>query len=182
MKSKQIMFFATLEDIKPLFQEIEDSIKIFYYSAGLYNCSKISTFRTIFETSNLAFVSSGDWNKIERYLILKEDENLNIREVIQRDGSMKFAVDQMNNLKSLEFKIGGIFSDKEKVIVAGRVSTISDDIDSNELFKLFSSRIKRNFKKNDTFYVGSTAETKLKEGWRLVTNEKSPIDYDLKIK
>lgn len=182
MKSKQIMFFAILEDFTPLFQEIENSLNIFYHLAGLYNFRKTSVFRTIFDTPNFGFVSSGDWNKIDRYLILKENESLNIREVIQKDGSVKFAVDQMNNLKSIELKMGGIFSDIEKVIVAGRISTISDDVDSTELFKLFSSRIKKNFRKIDSFYVGSMAEIKLKQGWRLVTNEKSPIDFDLKIK
>lgn len=182
MKSKQLCFFTILEDLIPIFKEIEDLVDIRYHLAGLQNCSEISVFSTIFETLNLGIATSGDWNKIDRYLILKENESLNIREVNQKDGSVKFAVDQMNNLKSVELKIGGIFSDIEKVIVAGRISTISDDVDSIELFKLLSSRMKKNLKKIDSFYVGSKAEVKLKEGWRLVTNEKSPIDYDLKIK
>jgi hypothetical protein len=47
------------------------------------------------------------------------------------------------------------------------------------LYKLFSNKIKKKFKKIGTFYVGKIAEEKLKEGWRLVTNEKSPREYDL---
>lgn len=182
MKSKQLCFFTILEDLIPIFKEIEDLVDIRYHLAGLQNCSEILVFSTIFETSNLGIATSGDWNKIDRYLILQENESLNIREVIQKDGSVKFAVDQMHNLKSVELKIGGIFSDIEKVIVAGRISNISDDVDSNKIFELFSSTIKKNFRRIDSFYVGSKAEEKLKEGWRLVTNEKSPIDYDLKIK
>lgn len=182
MKSKELCFFTVLEDLIQIFKEIEDLVDIRYHLAGLQNCSEISVFSTILETSNLGIATSGDWNKIDRYLILQENESLNIREVIQKDGSVRFAVDQMNNLKSIELKIGGIFSDKEKVIVAGRISNISDDVDSNKIFELFSSTIKKNFRRIDSFYVGPIAEVKLKEGWRLVTNEKSPIDYDLKIK
>lgn len=182
MRSKQIMFFAILEDIKPLFQEIEHSINISYHLAGLHDQSKVFFTNTILGIPNLGFVSFGDWNKVDRYLVLIEEESLNIREVVQREGTTKFAIDQMNNPKSIELKIGGIYLHKEKVIVAGRVSTISEDNDSEKLFKLFSSKIKRYFRKIDTFYVGPMAELKLKEGWRLVTNEGSPRDYDLVLK
>lgn len=30
-----------------------------------------------------------------------------------------------------------------------------------------------------SFYVGRSVEEKLKGGWRLVTNDKSPKEYDL---
>jgi hypothetical protein len=50
-----------------------------------------------------------------------------------------------------------------------------------ELFKLLSTKIKKEFKKIGTFYVGKAAEEKLKLGWRLVTNEKSPREYDLEL-
>ena len=83
----------------------------------------------------------------------------------------------MSNPQSIEIKIGGIY--KENVIVAGRVATISEDSDSIELFKLLSTKLKKEFKKIGAFYVGKSAEQKLKEGWRLVTNEKLSKEYDL---
>jgi hypothetical protein len=92
---------------------------------------------------------------------------------------MKFTVDQLNNPKSIELKIGGIYKDKNNVIVAGRIATVSADEVSNELFKLFSLKMKKEFKRIGTFYVGRKAEEKLSLGWRLVTNEKSPKEYDL---
>jgi hypothetical protein len=83
------------------------------------------------------------------------------------------------NQKSVTLKLGGIYKDAENVIVAGRVATVSEDSDSNELYKLFTTKLKKEFKKIGTFYVGRKAEEKLKMGWRLVTNEKSPKEYDL---
>lgn len=179
MKSKQTMFFVVLEDIEQILRDIETAIGIRYYKAGLLDTASIPTYNSIFAAPNLGFALSGDWNRVDSYIILKETIPLNIREVPQRAGGVKFAVDQMMNPKSIELKLGGIYQEKENVIVAGRVGVISEDSDSNELYKLFSTKIKKAFKKIGTFYVGKIAEEKLKEGWRLVTNEKSPKEYDL---
>lgn len=173
------MFFALLKDIENIIQEFESMIEIQYYKTGLLDSKSIPTYNSVFDVPNVGFTLSGDWNRIDNYLISKKSAFLNIREIAQRTGEMKFAVDQMNNPKSIELKLGGIYKEKENVIVAGRVATISEDSDSLELFKLLSNKIKKEFKKIGTFYVGESAEQKLKEGWRLVTNEKSPREYDL---
>ncbi len=179
MKSKQIMFFTLLEDIENIIRDFESVIEIQYYKTGLLDSKNIPTYNSVFNTPNVGFTLSGDWNRIDDYLIIKKTLSLNIDEVPQRTGGMKFAVDQGNNPKSIELKIGGIYKEKENVIVAGRVATISEDSDSIELYKLLSTKIKKEYKKIGAFYVGKSAEQKLREGWRLVTNEKSPREYDL---
>ncbi|GEN73747.1 hypothetical protein [Chryseobacterium lathyri] len=179
MKSKQTMFFIVLDDIKQILHEIESDVDICYYKAGLLDSREVPKYNSIFDTPNVGIALSGDWNRIDTYMILKSSTELNIREVPQIKGGMKFAVDQMVNRKSIELKLGGIFQEKGNIIVAGRVASISDDRDSKELYNLFSSKIKKNFKKIDVFYVGNIAEKKLQEGWRLVTNENSPKEYDL---
>lgn len=178
MKNKQLMFFLVFEDIKEISQNIESIVDIRYYKSGLLDSKNIPTYSSVFDIPNVGIAESGDWNKIDCYMLLTKNP-LNIREVPQKTGGVKFAVDQMNNPKSIELKLGGIYPEKTNVIVAGRIATISDDRDSIELYKLFEIRIKKAFKKIGTFYVGKIAEEKLKEGWRLVTNEKSPKEYDL---
>ncbi len=179
MKSKQIMFFTQLEDIENIIRDFESMIEIQYYKTGLLDSKNIPTYDSVFNLPNVGFTLSGDWNRIDNYLITKKTISLNVREVPQKTGETKFAVDQMNNPKSIEVKLGGIYIEKENVLVAGRISTISEDSDSNELYKLFTSKLKKEFKKIGTFYVGRKAEEKLKMGWRLVTNEKLPKEYDL---
>lgn len=179
MKSKQIMFFTQLGDIENIIRDFESAIEIQYYKTGLLDSKNIPTYDSLFNVPNVGFTLSGDWNKIDNYLITKKTTSLNVREVPQRMGETKFAVDQMNNPKSIEIKLGGIYKEKENVLVAGRISTISEDSDSNELYKLFTTKLKKEFNKIGTFYVGRKAEEKLKMGWRLVTNEKSPKEYDL---
>ena len=179
MKSKQIMFFMLLEDIEKTIRDFESLIEIQYYRTGLLDSKNIPTYNSLFEAPNIGVALSGDWNRVDNYLITKKSTQLNIREVPQRTGEIKFAIDQMNNPKSIELKLGGIFKEKENVIVGGRIATISEDSDSLELYKLLSTKIKKEFKNIGAFYVGKSAEEKLKIGWRLVTNEKSPKEYDL---
>jgi hypothetical protein len=179
MKSKQIMFFTVLEDIEQILRDIETLIDVRYYKTGLLDSKTIPTYDSIFDTPSIGVTFSGDWNRIDNYLIMKKSTPLKIREVPQRTGETKFAIDQLNNSKSIELKLGGIYKEKENVLVAGRIATISEDPDSTELYKLLTTKLKKEFKKIGTFYVGRKAEEKLKMGWRLVTNEKSPKEYDL---
>lgn len=178
MKSKQMMFFAMLEDIENSIRDIESMIDIQYYKTGLLDSKSIPTYKSVFYVPNIGVALSGDWNRLDNYWITKKTTLINVREVPQKTGETKFAVDQMNNPKSIEMKLGGIYREKN-VIVAGRISTISEDSDSNELYNIFTTKLKKEFKKIGVFYVGKKAEDKLRLGWRLVTNEKSPKEYDL---
>lgn len=179
MRSKQTLFFAVLEDIQALIQEIETSVNVRYVKAGLFETKDIPIYSSLFSVPNPGVTLSGDWNRVDSYLVLKATAILKIRDVPQRSGQIKYAVDQMINPNSIELKVGGIYKEKENVLVAGRIATISEADDSNHLYELYARRIKRTFKKIGSFYVGRIAEEKLKEGWRLVTNEKSPREYDL---
>lgn len=114
---------------------------------------------------------------IDNYLILRKSTSLHIKDIPQRTGFKKFVVDLMINRKSIDMKLGGIY--QYNVIVSGSISTISDDVDPNDFYKLFATNIRREFKKIGTGYVGSKAEENLKKGWRLVTNVKFPTEYDL---
>lgn len=175
------MFFAVLSDIEPLIRDVESINSLTYYKTGLLDKQDMRVYHSLFELPNLGITSSGDWNKIENFLVVKTDTNIVAREVPQRTGGVKYAIDQMVNPKSIEIKVGGVYSNKENVIVAGRIATISTENDSNELYKLFTGKLKKSFTRIGSFYVGKFAETRLREGWRLVTNERSPKEYDLTI-
>lgn len=179
MRSKQLMFFSTIEDIEMVIRDIESTIEVQYYKTGLLESEIGPNYDSAFDIPDIGFSASGDWNRIDSYLVVKKSTILKIREVPQRSGEVKYAVDQMINPGSIELKLGGVYLEKENVIVAGRIATISEDSDSSELYKLFTSKIKKMFKKIGAFYVGESAGKKLKLGWRLVTNEKSPREYDL---
>jgi hypothetical protein len=179
MKSRQVMFFAVLEDIEDIIKNVEMVADIQYYKTGLTDNKQIACYNSMFDIPNIGFAVSGDWNRLDNFLVMKKNTTLSIRDVVQRTGETKYAVDQLANQKSIELKLGGIYIEAENVIVAGRIASVSEDKVSNELFQLFSLKLKKMFKKIGTFYVGEKAEEKLRIGWRLVTNEKSPKEYDL---
>ena len=176
MTGKQTMFFSVLEDIEPILKDIEADHKLEYFKYELSDNKDIPHYTSLFEVPNLGFTKFVDWNKIDSYFVVPKDIKLNIREVPQRRGGIKYIFD--SNKESIHLKIGGMVLEKENIIVAGRVSTISYDETSLHLYKLFSSKIKKNFKYIDHFYVGKNAEEKLKSGWRLTTGLRE--EYDLK--
>lgn len=175
------MFFAILEDISPILKSIEESNNYQYYKMGIFPKNEIIKYYSIFDVPNLGVTYSGDWNRIDSYLMLPIEKEINLREIELRTGEIKYAIDQMINISSMEVKIGGVFTDKENVIVAGRISIISDNDFSNSIYKLFSNKIKKEFKKAGTFYIGKGAEANLSLGWRLVTMEKMSTDFDLSL-
>src|SRR5580698_6197049 len=83
MKSKQTMFFLLLEDITHILQDIEAVVDIRYSKTGLFDSNSIPEYNSIFDTPNPGVTYSGDWNRIDSYLILKKKTPLNIREVPQ---------------------------------------------------------------------------------------------------
>ena len=131
------MFFILLEDIAQILKDIEAAIDVQYYKTGLMDDKNIMTYSSIFDIPNIGFTTSGDWNRIDNYLVMKETTPLIIEDVPQRAGGIKFSVDQLMNRKSITIKLGGIYEIAENIIVAGRVATVSEEEDSIELFTLF---------------------------------------------
>jgi hypothetical protein len=180
MKSRQVFFFADDADIMPIMKDFESSEAVQYYRMGLYDDPNIPAFDSIFKINNLGVVTSGDWNHIERYLILPGKEKVTIEHILLRKGGIKYSMDQVGNPSSVILRIGGVY--KEGILVAGSAGTISNDEYSVRLFLTFSRFIKKQFHKIGAFYVGENAKLKLDAGWRLVTNDKSPKEYDLAYK
>lgn len=179
MKSKQLFFFSEICDIKRIMKNIEEVKAIEYYEAGLFDTNTSFHLDSLLELEELGYVSNGDWNHSKNFLVIPKGQLINIREIPQRSGGVKYAFDQMKNPKSIVFKGSGIL--KDGVIVAGSIGTISEDELSLEIFRNFSKQLKKAFYKVGSFYVGPKAKEKLNKGWRLVTNANSPIQYDLKI-
>jgi len=179
MKGKQILFFCTFDDIKSIVQEIELKFSFKYIQMGLFDESKIITYESIFDVPEIGFAKYGDWNRDLRLMAVPKTAVVHIREVLQRKGGMKYVIDPLENQQSICFQFGGVF--KEGVLVAGKCGSVFLDNFSIEIFKVFSSLLKKKTVKIGDFYVGTEAEKKLRLGWRLVTDMNSPIEYDLSL-
>ena len=176
-KSKQIFFFAAPADIHPIIELFEKGEFVDYFQTGMFDCMPTPKLNSILEYENLGHVSNGDWNQNESFLILEKEKRMCVREIPQKAGGFKFAVDQLQNSESVVLKPGGIF--KPGVLVAGSLGTVHINTFSTRVFSHLQSLIKSEFVKVGTFYVGKNAKERLESKWRLVTNEKSPKEYDL---
>lgn len=177
MENKQILFFATESDIRPIMHDIESSFSVKYYKTGSFENSDHDEINSVDEISDFGIPKFGDWNRNLRLLMVPQNADLVIREVPQRKGGIHYLIDQLENQISISFQFGGIY--KDGVLVAGNCGTAYSSEFALEIFNAFSSKLKKEFKKIGTFYVGKVAEEKLNAGWRLVTDEKSPKEYDL---
>jgi hypothetical protein len=164
-------------DIEPIIKSIESSFSIKYFEMGLFNSKTTNTYNSVFDIQNFGFPKVGDWNRDLRLIAIPKELSLIIREVPQKTGDIKYAIDPFENHVCICFQFGGIYQDG--ILLAGNCFATSPNDFSLKIFKDFSLKIKKNFKKIGSFYVGEEAEEKLKSGWRLVTNEKSPKEYDL---
>jgi hypothetical protein len=177
MKSRQIFFFATMADIEPIVKSIETSFSIQYYEMGLFDTKTKDSYNSVYEISNFGFPKVGDWNKDLRLMAIPKIIPLVLRKVPQKAGGIKYAIDPLENQTSICFQFGGIYQDG--ILLGGSCGTSFLNDFSLEIFNDFSKKVKKSFKRIGTFYVGKEAEEKLRDGWRLVTNEKSPKEYDL---
>lgn len=180
MKGKQTMFFAISDDLDSILKEVEKEFDIEYVEMGSFETNKAVRYFSFSEIANFGFTEYGDWaGPDHRYMIVRRNAAVRIREVAQLNGGVRFLVDPMKNPDSIELTTKGIYAKKENVIVAGRTGMVSETSFASSMYKALSSKIKKKFKRIGVFYVGPKAEERLREGWRLVQIEKSPKKYDL---
>ena len=179
MKNRQIYFFAEQDDIEQPIRTLEACVNICYYETGLFDTEVTPSYSSLFNIKGLDQSIVGDWTQSKTYLIIPEDSKVAIRKVPQRRGGTKYAIDQLENPQSVVIKPGGVF--KDGILIAGSFGTVSKSEFSEKMFKMLSKNIKSTFTKIGQFYVGKNAKLRLLSGWRLTTNEKSPLEYDLQL-
>lgn len=178
MKKNQICFFAGKSDLESLLRSIESKWQLQFVTAGLFDSPKVTSIESLLTSPDLGRLAVGDFVLAPRFLVVRREISINVEEVPQRRGSVKYAVDQLTNPKAIIVRPGGLFD--EKCLISGEVSTASNDADSLELFRAFAQAIRTQFTKVNDYYVGKEAGDLLDNGCRLTANVKSPIIYDLK--
>lgn len=175
--TKQVYFYCLKEEFKIIFKYLETTFKVKYAKAGLLD-EKSYCFTSLSENFDYEVISS-DWNSLDKYLILRDEDDLINREVLQRKGGIKFAVDQLENNNSLVLFLGGLY--KEEAIIASKIVSISKDLFPKEFMKELSKYLKKEFVNVNGFYVSKSALDFYRKGVRLTTDAKSSNLYDLKI-
>jgi hypothetical protein len=176
MKTRSLQFYATADDISSIVSAVLVQSPMTFVQTDLYEqCPVLAEWQDIAGLFGIAV--AGDQAREPTFLVLSGAQFVP-RAVPQRDGSTKVAADQIRNPKSIILRPGGKWHDE--AIIAGQVSTISEDTDSVALWNCFAQVIKKRWKKIQSYYVGTEALNFLRGGGRLTFNIKSPSEYDLR--
>lgn len=167
MHSKQISFFSTTADLDEVLSSAGRERPFKLIKAGLFA-----------EVSPLVLPSFDLLTASDHYLIIDNSLDVEVRRVPQRNGSVRFAIDQLKNAKSVVVRPGGLVGDGK--LLVGQLGTSSSDKDSLKLYRLIHSRMLALFIKKMPYYVGRNALRLYNEGVRLVHGMSTPDEYDFK--
>jgi hypothetical protein len=178
MASKQIHFFATKKDLAGSLARIEAGRKLTYYFCGMFDSPKIESFKSLLEWQYLGTHKTQDHVTGNRFLVLNSETSLNVREIPQSKGGVKYSVDQLINPPSIVFWPGGFYEDKH--LITGHIGTASGDSGSVELYKSFCKQFTQGYSKVKSWNVGPEALKLLGSDVRFITGSvgQNPI-YDL---
>ena len=178
MKTKQISFFSTDDELRNIFESV--SIDIDFCVTKIDGSEFPATHESISSVLNFCIAQHGDENFEDSYLLSPCGESVTVRKLVTKSGHTRFILDQALNPRSVFVRPGGVLANKN-AIIAGKIGTISDDEWSLKLLSEFKRSVKNNFKKHKSFFVSAESERMLKSGFRLTQSIRAPTEFDLKI-
>lgn len=171
-------FFATADDLHPVFSRVEAKREVLYTQIGVFEARPAAGLPRGEGLPTLRLAPEGRSTvQCSAYLVTPARVIVNVREVPQRAGGVRYAVDQLMNPDSITINHGGRL--EPDVLLAGWVGTCTGGDVSAALFRAYTSAIARTFIRVKAFWVGPEARKLLASGRRLTQSADSPAEYDL---
>lgn len=178
MKSLSTYFYATSNDLIGLLNAVESERALRYTETGLFDSPDLMQHSSLAALQELGVAQHGDMNHQACFLTSDRNVPIKVREVPQRSGGMKYAVDQLINPSTVALRLGGLF--QQHCLISSMVGTAAvDDHLGTEILKLIRTEITKQFDSLNGTYVGTEAHLLFKKGVRLTANANSPVEYDL---
>jgi|HubBroStandDraft_1064217.scaffolds.fasta_scaffold52372_4 hypothetical protein len=149
-----------------------------YTLCGLFLEREPKTARSFKEIPDLGIAIHPTAAANPTYLVSLDGEGIAIREVRQRAGGVRFAIDQLVNENTVALRPDGRYGND--VLLAGQIGTASTSPQSRALFKILANLMRQRFSKMNVFYLGSEALKAWKAGARLTIAVQSPPEFDLR--
>lgn len=177
---KLIPLYAGAKDLASLVESIDANKSLRYSLTRNYSTDEVQNGIIGYDRGamipNLGWASAGSANISDSFLVCDRASPIVLR-TIQGNGAEWFSVDQLLNPDTIEFTPAGIWDDK--VVISGRVATVSETSRAQALMRLFSKTIKHHFTKVKAYYVGPEALSLLKSGHRLTPAANAATTIDL---
>jgi hypothetical protein len=175
--TKQLLFFATKEDLRPLLAAVERVVPIDYVLMGIYPAEVAEKYGSIEDIPNLGRATTDSASTSGEFLVVKKNCTVKTRSVAGVDGKTRYFIDQLLNPNSVTFAPGGLWD--SDVLLNGRFATVHDDEGSQALIKQFAKVLRKSFRKLKAYWVGPEAERLLEAGKRLTIAAQTPREFDL---
>lgn len=172
-------FFATSDDLLPVFERAEEKLSLVYSLTGLFESPQVTIIEAGAQLPSLNLPAHSSSTNNPTYLITSSGNPVDVRPVPQSAGGIRYSVDQLTNPDSVTFTHGGLFL--PDTLISGRVSTVSDSPVAKAIQSAFSNAIGKLFTRINAFYVGPDAAQMLARGCRLTHAVQSPPEYDLRL-
>lgn len=174
----QRMFYATADDLLPVFERVEKRHSLAYTLRGLFESPTLITVLSGAAIPTLrAPAPMSSASSCHQYLATPSTAQVRLREVPQVRGGNRYTFDQATTPDSVEVTPGGFY--RPEVLLYGRVATISTTAFSKQVYRAFASAIAAQFVRIRAFYVGPQAAELFHRGCRLTIGADSPPEYDL---
>jgi hypothetical protein len=174
MLRNQLEIFATPTDFVSLLRAVQKVQPLKLVQAGLSETSDVRSFNTLEEVHDAVSTSDGAGPTL---LAFEQGASPTVREVPQRKGGTRYAIDQLENPGSVTLHPRGAIGGS--ILLAGQIGTTSEDLRALKVFKAFSTAVRAQFVKVKSYWVGAEALRLLDGGMRLTATPKSPPEYDL---
>jgi hypothetical protein len=179
MSGRGRLFFATASDLLPGLARFEQLHPVQYVESGLFDIRTPRVWSSGSAIPNLGRAPSGQAITEPAFLVMFRQSPVVVRDVPQRAGGVKYAVDQLENPDSTVIWTGGLFS--PAVLVSGSVATIGATDTARTLQKDMARTVTRGFRRIGVYWLGPDAVKLFEAGARLTWSVQSPPEYDLRI-
>lgn len=178
MRGRRKFLFATRNDLEPGIRAFEAKRSVKYMETGLFETYPTEVYYSLLDVPDLGIAKYGQVPLEDSYLVLDASTEVLIREIPQRRGGVRYALDGMVNPISLLFSPGGMY--QESALIVGELWPCSDEPAAIELYRLFAREVTRGFTVVGRLYhCGPEALQLARAGIRLTHDVRSPIEYDI---
>ncbi|MEM6955451.1 MAG: hypothetical protein AAF411_25005 [Myxococcota bacterium] len=178
---KEVCFFATPEDIRPVLERFEAFEPIQYVEMQMRTDDLRAVYMSSEQLPDAGQANDRDANFCERYLICPRDAKVSVQTMKMKNGKTRRDVFAVDNPEGASLTTAGIW--RHDILLPGRMTAMHRNASSDAIIKNFRSAIrKEKFKKVKAFWVGPAAMGWLRDGKRLPSggDADDPTSLDLK--
>lgn len=178
---KQLHYYALLPDTVSLFKAAEQQAPLRYTMTMNSTKPTLTVYLSGEDIASLGeakYPSTGGSGR--NYLITPREISANIEPFDGTGGERRYGISQRLNEDAVTIQLGGMWDGR--IVISGRVATMSDTAIAKGLMKQFEKAFRLAFfTKVGHYLVGPEALEFLKQGGRLTIADQSPPEFDLKL-